>query len=58
MAASEGARPISAGGEQSSQIEGILPEDVDLQALAEEVYNLLRRELLIERERRDGYRVW
>ncbi len=33
-------------------------EDVDLQALAEEVYALLKQELRLERERRGWCRVW
>jgi hypothetical protein len=33
-------------------------KDIDLQALAEEVYALLRRELWIERERRGWRKVW
>lgn len=33
-------------------------EDLDLQALAEEVVKLLRRELQLENERRGWHRVW
>ena len=33
-------------------------KDVDLQALAEELYKLLQKELRLERERRGLHRVW
>jgi hypothetical protein len=33
-------------------------DDIDLQALAEEVYALLRRELRLERERQGRHRDW
>jgi hypothetical protein len=33
-------------------------EDIDLQALAEEVVALLKRELRLEDERRGWHRVW
>jgi hypothetical protein len=33
-------------------------DDIDLQALAEEVYELLRRELRLERERQGWREVW
>ena len=33
-------------------------EDIDLQALAEEVYALLRRELRLERERQGRHQDW
>ena len=32
--------------------------DIDVQALAEEVYALLRRELVLERERRGWNQIW
>ncbi len=33
-------------------------QDIDLQALAEEVYALLERELWLERERQGGHPIW
>jgi hypothetical protein len=33
-------------------------EDIDLPALAEEVYVLLKQELWLERERRGWYQIW
>jgi hypothetical protein len=33
-------------------------EDIDLQALAEEVYALLKQELWLERERRGWHQIW
>lgn len=47
--------------EEEGSDEGDLPidiEDIDLQALAEEVYGLLRKELLWERERQGWRQIW
>jgi hypothetical protein len=37
---------------------GVDLEDLDLQALAEQVYDLLKRELRLERERQGSRRIW
>jgi len=53
----------SSGSSSSSGDRGVVSRqprtnDVDLQALAEELYKLLQKEMCLERERRGWRRVW
>jgi hypothetical protein len=51
-------RAIRRVGDDDEGRRGIDVEDLDLQALAEQVYALLKQELRLERERQGGERIW
>lgn len=54
-----GSAPPHLGSEgQEEEIDAPLAEDVDLQALAQELVALLKQELWLENERRGWRRMW